>query len=116
MPKVAILAGSRSDVPTLDACVETLVELGIEHELHVMSAHRAPAKVQALQIRADEDVHARQRLRAIGADQLREAGLGGGQAGDGFQAELHTTGVYPAPGPPPPPRRCDTRLAGEVVR
>ena len=47
MPKVAILAGSRSDVPTLDACVETLVELGIEHELHVMSAHRAPAKVQA---------------------------------------------------------------------
>ncbi len=47
MPKVAILAGSRSDVPTLDACVETLGKLGIEHELHVMSAHRAPAKVQA---------------------------------------------------------------------
>ncbi len=47
MPKVAILAGSRSDVPTLDACVETLRKLGIEHELHVMSAHRAPAKVQA---------------------------------------------------------------------
>ena len=47
MPKVAILAGSRSDVPTLDVCVETLGKLGIEHELHVMSAHRAPAKVQA---------------------------------------------------------------------
>ncbi len=47
MPKVAILAGSKSDVPTLDACVETLGKLGIEHELHVMSAHRAPAKVQA---------------------------------------------------------------------
>ncbi len=46
MPKVAILAGSKSDVPTLDACVETLGQLGIEHELHVMSAHRAPAKVQ----------------------------------------------------------------------
>ncbi|RLC58401.1 MAG: 5-(carboxyamino)imidazole ribonucleotide mutase [Chloroflexi bacterium] len=47
MPKVAILAGSKSDLPTLDACVETLGRLGIEHELHVMSAHRAPAKVQA---------------------------------------------------------------------
>ncbi len=47
MPKVAIHAGSKSDVPTLDACVETLGKLGIEHELHVMSAHRAPAKVQA---------------------------------------------------------------------
>jgi len=47
LPKVAILAGSKSDLPTLDACVETLGRLGIEHELHVMSAHRAPAKVQA---------------------------------------------------------------------
>ena len=46
MPKVAVLVGSKSDVPTLDACVETLEKLGIEHELHVMSAHRTPAKVQ----------------------------------------------------------------------
>jgi len=46
MPKVAILTGSKSDVPTLDPCVETLTRLGIDHELHVMSAHRAPAKVQ----------------------------------------------------------------------
>ena len=55
MPKVAILAGSRSDVPTLDACVGTLVELGIEHELHVMSAHRTPAKVQAFAASAADD-------------------------------------------------------------
>jgi 5-(carboxyamino)imidazole ribonucleotide mutase len=47
MPKVAVLVGSKSDVPTLDACVETLEKLGIEHELHVMSAHRAPARVHA---------------------------------------------------------------------
>ncbi len=45
-PRVAILTGSKSDVPVLDACVQTLTELGIDHELHVMSAHRAPAKVQ----------------------------------------------------------------------
>ncbi len=46
-PRVAILTGSKSDIPLLDPCVQTLSELGIEHELHVMSAHRAPQKVQA---------------------------------------------------------------------
>jgi 5-(carboxyamino)imidazole ribonucleotide mutase len=30
----------------LEPCLQTLSELGIEHELHVMSAHRTPAKVQ----------------------------------------------------------------------
>ena len=47
MPRVAILTGSKSDVPTLEPCVQILQELGIEHELHVMSAHRAPEKVRA---------------------------------------------------------------------
>ncbi len=46
MPRVAVLTGSKSDLPVLDACVEMLTSLGIEHEVHVMSAHRAPAKVQ----------------------------------------------------------------------
>ena len=46
MPRVAVLAGSRSDVPTLEPCLQTLTDLGIEHELHVMSAHRTPDKVQ----------------------------------------------------------------------
>ena len=46
MPRVAILTGSQSDVAVLEPCLQTLSELGIEHELHVMSAHRTPAKVQ----------------------------------------------------------------------
>ena len=46
MPRVAILTGSRSDVPLLEPCLQALSELGIEHELHVMSAHRSPAKAQ----------------------------------------------------------------------
>jgi 5-(carboxyamino)imidazole ribonucleotide mutase len=46
MPRVAIITGSKSDVPTLEPCVQTLTDLGIESELHVMSAHRTPAKVQ----------------------------------------------------------------------
>jgi 5-(carboxyamino)imidazole ribonucleotide mutase len=46
MPRVAILTGSKSDLPLLEACTETLTALGIESEVHVMSAHRSPAKVQ----------------------------------------------------------------------
>ena len=45
-PRVAVLTGSQSDVPLLEPCLQTLSELGIEHELHVMSAHRNPARVQ----------------------------------------------------------------------
>jgi 5-(carboxyamino)imidazole ribonucleotide mutase len=45
-PRVAVLAGSQSDVPVLEPCLQTLSELTIEHELQVMSAHRSPAKVQ----------------------------------------------------------------------
>jgi 5-(carboxyamino)imidazole ribonucleotide mutase len=45
VPRVAILTGSKSDVPTLEPCVQTLTDLGIENELHVMSAHRAPGRV-----------------------------------------------------------------------
>jgi 5-(carboxyamino)imidazole ribonucleotide mutase len=46
MPRVAVLAGSQSDVAVLEPCLQTLSELGIKHELHVMSAHRTPEKVQ----------------------------------------------------------------------
>ncbi len=46
MPRVAVITGSQSDVPTLEPCLQTLTDLGIEHELHVMSAHRTPDKVQ----------------------------------------------------------------------
>src|SRR5438132_33554 len=46
MPRVAILTGSKSDLPVLEPCVEALTKLGIEHEAQVMSAHRSPAKVQ----------------------------------------------------------------------
>jgi 5-(carboxyamino)imidazole ribonucleotide mutase len=46
MPRVAVLTGSQSDVPVLEPCLQTLGDLGIQHELHVMSAHRTPDKVQ----------------------------------------------------------------------
>jgi 5-(carboxyamino)imidazole ribonucleotide mutase len=46
MPRVAILTGSKSDLPALEPCVQILEQLGIEHEVHVMSAHRSPDKVR----------------------------------------------------------------------
>jgi 5-(carboxyamino)imidazole ribonucleotide mutase len=46
MPLVAIITGSKSDLPALEPCTQMLTDLGIAHEVQVMSAHRAPQKVQ----------------------------------------------------------------------
>jgi 5-(carboxyamino)imidazole ribonucleotide mutase len=39
---VAVIMGSKSDWETMRHCVETLNELGIANEHHVLSAHRTP--------------------------------------------------------------------------
>ncbi len=43
---VAVLMGSKSDAETMQPCIETLRSFGIEHEVHVMSAHRNPDRVR----------------------------------------------------------------------
>ncbi len=43
--KVAILMGSEKDISKMEACAAVLDDLGIEHEVQVMSAHRTPEKV-----------------------------------------------------------------------
>lgn len=40
--RVAIVMGSSSDRPTMEAAVSTLFELGVEAEVKVLSAHRTP--------------------------------------------------------------------------
>ncbi len=45
MPVVGILVGSQSDMPVLEKCTARLQELGIEHDIEVMSAHRNPENV-----------------------------------------------------------------------
>jgi len=55
MPRVAVLTGSKSDLPLLEPCLQTLTDLGIDHELHVMSAHRSPARVQQFAAAAAEN-------------------------------------------------------------
>jgi len=46
-PLVAVVMGSKSDSPLMEECTDLLNKLGIEHEVHVMSAHRMPEKVAA---------------------------------------------------------------------
>ena len=43
--KVAILMGSEKDMSKMEPSAAVLEEFGVEHEVHVMSAHRTPAKV-----------------------------------------------------------------------
>jgi phosphoribosylaminoimidazole carboxylase PurE protein len=42
MPKVAILVGSKNDLPVMEACEKYLEHFGIEYEIRVSSAHRNP--------------------------------------------------------------------------
>jgi len=45
-PKIAILMGSASDRDQWDGAIEILQEMGVDHEVHVLSAHRTPDKLQ----------------------------------------------------------------------
>ena len=45
MPKIAIVAGSKTDEPLVKKCVGMLDKLGMEYEIGYFSAHRAPAKL-----------------------------------------------------------------------
>lgn len=42
MVEVGIVVGSKSDLPVMQKCADILAEMGIESEIKVLSAHRAP--------------------------------------------------------------------------
>ena len=44
MPLVGVVIGSKSDEPHIQETLRILDELGIEHEMKVLSAHRTPEK------------------------------------------------------------------------
>ena len=46
MPLVGVLMGSSSDRGAMEPTAEALEQLGISHEVEVMSAHRTPDKVR----------------------------------------------------------------------
>jgi len=41
-PLVGVIMGSRSDWATMEHCAATLEELGVPHEVRIVSAHRTP--------------------------------------------------------------------------
>jgi 5-(carboxyamino)imidazole ribonucleotide mutase len=43
--KVGIIMGSKSDLPVMRQAAEILTELGIQHEMTVVSAHRTPDRM-----------------------------------------------------------------------
>jgi phosphoribosylaminoimidazole carboxylase PurE protein len=45
-PRVGIVLGSRSDLPYAEEALAVLTELGIPHELRILSAHRTPAALE----------------------------------------------------------------------
>jgi len=46
MPLVAVVLGSRSDADLMEGCRHILEKMGVDHEFHVLSAHRTPEKVR----------------------------------------------------------------------
>ena len=44
-PSVGILVGSKSDLSVMEKCTKRLEDLGVDHELEVLSAHRNPEGV-----------------------------------------------------------------------
>lgn len=53
--KVAVIMGSDSDFPIVKGAVEELKSLGIDVQVHVMSAHRTPAKACQFALSAREE-------------------------------------------------------------
>ena len=46
MPLVGVVIGSRSDAEVIQSALEILTQLGIDHEVNVISCHRTPEKAR----------------------------------------------------------------------
>ena len=86
IPRVAVIMGSDSDLPTLKPAVSALEELGVDVEVRVLSAHRTPLEM------VDFARHAKQQgFRVI------VAGAGGAAHLPGMVASLTTLPVIGVP-------------------
>ena len=85
-PRVAVIMGSDSDLPSLHPAVEVLEQLGVEVEVRVLSAHRTPLEMLSFAQQA------RQRGLAVIV-----AGAGGAAHLPGMVAALTTLPVIGVP-------------------
>ena len=86
VPRVAVIMGSDSDLPSLHPAVEVLKQLGVSVELRVLSAHRTPLEM------VNFAQQARQRGLAVII-----AGAGGAAHLPGMVASLTTLPVIGVP-------------------
>jgi 5-(carboxyamino)imidazole ribonucleotide mutase len=84
--KVSVIMGSVSDMPTMQHAVEVLDELGIAHEVKVVSAHRTPERLFAFSKEA-----------AARGIQVIIAGAGGAAHLPGMVSSLTTLPVLGVP-------------------
>ena len=54
MPLVGVVIGSKSDTEVMQPALEILTKLGIDHEINVISCHRAPEKARQYALSARE--------------------------------------------------------------
>lgn len=52
--RVLIVMGSRSDLPAMEGCMQTLDDFGVGYEVRILSAHRTPEAVISLSEHAKE--------------------------------------------------------------
>ncbi|WP_456455970.1 5-(carboxyamino)imidazole ribonucleotide mutase [Thermovibrio sp.] len=55
MKKVAVIMGSKSDLPVMESCTKTLEEFGVPYDVKVLSAHRTIDEVIRFCERAEEE-------------------------------------------------------------
>ncbi|WP_163329389.1 5-(carboxyamino)imidazole ribonucleotide mutase [Desulfurobacterium thermolithotrophum] len=55
MKKVAVIMGSKSDLPVMESCTKTLDEFGVPYDVKVLSAHRTMDEVIAFCEKAEEE-------------------------------------------------------------
>lgn len=55
-PRVAIIMGSKSDMPVADKAIKVLTELRVPYTVTVASAHRTPERVRGIVKESDADV------------------------------------------------------------
>jgi 5-(carboxyamino)imidazole ribonucleotide mutase len=53
--KVAVVMGSKSDLPVLNTTINTLKEFGVDVDAHIMSAHRTPDKAHEFASSAEDN-------------------------------------------------------------
>ena len=46
-PRVGVIMGSESDLPTMQGAIDALTELQVPHEVRILSAHRTPDEMLA---------------------------------------------------------------------